>query len=134
MIDVPRFLEAGYAPTASLMRGRTLVALTDAADRVQVDAGGARAGVRDVLRREEAFQDLADSPAVRSIVEPILGPAAFVVRSILFDKTPDANWDVVWHQDVTIAVQERHEVAGFGPWSMKAACRTCSRQRRCLRR
>jgi hypothetical protein len=35
-------------------------------------------------------------------------------------KTPDANWKVVWHQDRTIAVRERKEVAEFGPWSIKA--------------
>src|SRR5262249_36630616 len=39
---------------------------------------------------------------------------------ILFDKTPEANWKVTWHQDVTIAVAARREVEGFGPWSMKA--------------
>jgi ectoine hydroxylase-related dioxygenase (phytanoyl-CoA dioxygenase family) len=44
---------------------------------------------------------------------------AFAVRGILFDKTPDANWKVVWHQDLTIAVRERRHVAGFGPWSEK---------------
>jgi len=38
---------------------------------------------------------------------------------ILFNKTPDANWKVVWHQDRTIAVRERKDVAGFGPWSVK---------------
>ena len=41
------------------------------------------------------------------------------VRAILFDKTPSANWKVVWHQDLTIAVRERGVVSGFGPWSEK---------------
>ena len=27
---------------------------------------------------------------------------------------------MAWHQDLTIAVRERREVAGFGPWSTKA--------------
>ncbi len=35
-------------------------------------------------------------------------------------KVPDANWKVPWHQDVTIAVQNRIEADGFGPWSIKA--------------
>ncbi len=43
-----------------------------------------------------------------------------MVRGILFDKTADANWKVPWHQDLTIAVQEQHDVPGFGPWSVKA--------------
>ncbi len=37
----------------------------------------------------------------------------------MFDKTPRSNWKVPWHQDLTIAVSERREVAGFGPWSVK---------------
>ena len=41
------------------------------------------------------------------------------VRSILFDKTPDENWPVPWHQDLTISVREREEVEGYGPSSEK---------------
>ncbi len=41
------------------------------------------------------------------------------VRSILFDKTPDENWPVFWHQDLTIAVIEQIDVPGYGPWSQK---------------
>lgn len=49
----------------------------------------------------------------------LLGAAARPVRAVLFDKTADANWLVAWHQDRTICVTERVEVAGFGPWSRK---------------
>jgi ectoine hydroxylase-related dioxygenase (phytanoyl-CoA dioxygenase family) len=64
--------------------------------------------------------ELANSSAVKELIEAVLGPCAFPVRSILFDKVPDANWKVPWHQDVTIAVQQRMEAEGFGPWTMKA--------------
>jgi ectoine hydroxylase-related dioxygenase (phytanoyl-CoA dioxygenase family) len=37
-----------------------------------------------------------------------------------FNKTRSSNWKVVWHQDLTIAVRERRDVDGFGPWTMKA--------------
>ena len=40
-------------------------------------------------------------------------------RSILFDKTPGENWPVLWHQDLSIALSERVEVEGYGPWSIK---------------
>ena len=49
----------------------------------------------------------------------VLGPDCHPVRAILFDKTPEANWSLAWHQDRTIAVEERVEARGFGPWSMK---------------
>ena len=38
----------------------------------------------------------------------------------MFDKSADTNWALGWHQDRTIAVRERRDVAGFGPWSVKA--------------
>jgi ectoine hydroxylase-related dioxygenase (phytanoyl-CoA dioxygenase family) len=60
------------------------------------------------------------SPAVRAIIDPLLGHNAVAVRGILFDKTPDANWKVAWHQDLSIAVADRAEVSGYGPWSMKS--------------
>lgn len=53
----------------------------------------------------------------------VLGPGAVPVRAILFDKSDAANWVLGWHQDRTIAVRERFEVAGFGPWSVKGDMR-----------
>src|SRR4051794_1322132 len=41
------------------------------------------------------------------------------VRAVLFDKTATMNWSLPWHQDRVIAVRERMEVEGFGPWSRK---------------
>lgn len=43
------------------------------------------------------------------------------VRAILFDKNEAANWALGWHQDRTIAVRERIDVPGFGPWTVKQA-------------
>ena len=80
----------------------------------------ARGGVRNLLDVSPAVRGLAASPPVRSAAEAVLGPGCFAVRATLFDKTPEANWKVVWHQDVSIAVRERASVTGFGPWSEKA--------------
>lgn len=75
--------------------------------------------VRNLLDLPEV-RTLAESKAVRDLACEVLGHEAFPVRGILFDKIPEANWKVPWHQDVTIAVQEKGEVEGFGPWSTKA--------------
>jgi hypothetical protein len=66
-----------------------------------------------------AVQETATSTWARELVEPVLGMDAFAVRAIFFDKVDGANWSVPWHQDVTIAVKERAEVEGYGPWSSK---------------
>ena len=82
-------------------------------------SSGANGGLRNLLDMPWIVA-LAASSAVRGLIEPVLGHDAFPVRAILFDKTPVANWKVSWHQDLTIAVKERAEVAGYGPWTEKA--------------
>lgn len=76
--------------------------------------------IRNLLETIPDLRVLAEDQRIRSIVEPILGSKYFVVRSLLFDKIPEANWKVGWHQDRTIAVRKRIVVPGFGPWSTKA--------------
>jgi ectoine hydroxylase-related dioxygenase (phytanoyl-CoA dioxygenase family) len=82
--------------------------------------GGEVYGVRDLLSRVSEVRRLAESARMIKLVETILGPGAFVVRGLFFDKTPTANWNLPWHQDVTIAVKQKLDVPGFGPWTFKA--------------
>jgi ectoine hydroxylase-related dioxygenase (phytanoyl-CoA dioxygenase family) len=66
------------------------------------------------------IRDLAAEAAVWRLIEPVVGTEAIPVRALFFDKTPEANWPVLWHQDLTIAVAARHDLPGWGPWSIKA--------------
>ena len=78
-------------------------------------AGAGKRGLWGVTQVAE----VARSEEVLGLVRPYTGELAKAVRAIYFDKSADANWLVAWHQDVTIAVKERVELSGFGPWSMK---------------
>ena len=79
-----------------------------------------RGGVRNPLSTVGGARAIAAWDGVIDIAAFVLGNRAKVVRAILFDKTPGANWHLGWHQDVTIAVERRIETPGFGPWSVKA--------------
>jgi ectoine hydroxylase-related dioxygenase (phytanoyl-CoA dioxygenase family) len=120
MFDSAAFDLNGFTITPPMFDGPALELLRTAAGELFKTSGRSGAGIRDVVSASPACREAAESQPVRGLVEPVLGDGAFLVRSILFDKTPDANWDVVWHQDVTIAVVGRDDVEGFGPWSMKA--------------
>jgi hypothetical protein len=76
--------------------------------------------VRNLLEECSEVRKFACSQAVHRLIEPVLGTVFSPVRGILFDRVPAANWKVPWHQDVTIAVQNKVEADGFGPWSVKA--------------
>lgn len=108
----------GIASDAEVDRLLPALAAVDHAGAVE--RRGSVHAIRNLLEAVPEVRALARSAAVRGLVEPVLGADCFVVRAILFDKTPEANWKVAWHQDLTIAVRERVEVPGFGPWSEKA--------------
>lgn len=57
---------------------------------------------------------------IGAIAVKALGEKARPVRAILFNKTPQTNWSLAWHQDRTICVKDRREVTGFGPWTVKS--------------
>lgn len=114
----------GFATCQAVVSAAQVEELLAAITRVYERAGvQKRAGVfavRNLLEQSPEIRELAGSPAIRHLIEPVLGAKCYPVRGILFDKVPEANWKVPWHQDVTIAVQNRIEVDGFGPWSIKA--------------
>jgi ectoine hydroxylase-related dioxygenase (phytanoyl-CoA dioxygenase family) len=96
---------------AAVSRSHTDVLIRELADL------GARFGLRNLLRDAPAVTELA--AALIPCVTPVLGAEAFAVRGLFFDKLSGANWDVGWHQDLSIAVAERQEAPGFGGWSIK---------------
>ena len=49
----------------------------------------------------------------------VLGPNAKPFRATLFDKSPNSNWLVVWHQDTASPLRKKSPVPGWGPWSVK---------------
>jgi ectoine hydroxylase-related dioxygenase (phytanoyl-CoA dioxygenase family) len=77
------------------------------------------AGVRGLVAKAGSVRSIAQSAVVSSLVAPVLGPGARLVRSILFNKGEEANWQVAWHQDLAIAVTEKADVAGYSSWSTK---------------
>jgi hypothetical protein len=77
-------------------------------------------GVRNLLETVPEICELATRPEVWQFVTPILGDNAFATRAILFNKTPDANWVLGWHQDSVISVAEPIETTGFSAWAKKA--------------
>jgi ectoine hydroxylase-related dioxygenase (phytanoyl-CoA dioxygenase family) len=82
-------------------------------------ASGSPHGVRNLLRKSSFIEKFFQSEAIRKIIEPIAGKTAFPVRAIYFDKIPEANWNVAWHQDTKITVKEKKEVKGYCSWSSK---------------
>ncbi|SIO59288.1 Phytanoyl-CoA dioxygenase (PhyH) [Singulisphaera sp. GP187] len=123
--ELPGVLQrAGFAIVADLIDPRVISELIDAIDAIPpqglvLERGGSVYAMRNVLSVVPASRALAESAPLTTLTRAVLGPGAFVVRGLLFDKTPEANWGVPWHQDLTIAVKARTDAAGYGPWTIK---------------
>ncbi len=118
------------------MTAHNLTTPTLATDGAELHAGLLSDADVEALTRL-AEQQLDDRPGVRlsglapldallsaegrlgGLARKILGADARPVRAVLFDKSPEVNWIVAWHQDRTIALEARHEMEGFEPWSVK---------------
>ena len=77
-----------------------------------------RAGIRHLMSDSQVAM-LANDPRLLSIASEILDRDAFPFRATLFDKSPDANWLVNWHQDTALPLRTPKETPGWGPWSVK---------------
>lgn len=77
--------------------------------------------IRNLAAMVPEVNRFASSGPVRALISDLLETdSPVLVRSILFDKPSESNWRVPWHQDTTIAVRERLDTPGYGPWSVKA--------------
>jgi ectoine hydroxylase-related dioxygenase (phytanoyl-CoA dioxygenase family) len=77
-----------------------------------------RAGVRHAMRSPSVTK-VANDPRMVEVARKILGPAAIPFRATLFEKLPESNWLVAWHQDTALPLRDRVEATGWGPWSIK---------------
>ena len=104
----------GFEIIPSVLTEREVEALRASLSSMEVAPGH-----RNLMQRVPDIAALAVSPKILGLLKGLLGVEPLPVRSIFFDKTPEANWFVPWHQDISIAVNQRRDVSGYGPWSMK---------------
>lgn len=109
----------GWAIAEHVVDELALSRVQDAIDPLVADSAE-RAGVRNLLNASVTVRAMAQSQELRALAMAVLGSECGAVRVIYFDKTPDANWRVVWHQDLSIAVASEHATPGYGPWTEKA--------------
>lgn len=75
--------------------------------------------VRRALQVMPKLSTLVLSDDLCNLVHTTLSKNAFITKSIWFEKPPGGNWFVGWHQDISISVAERRDVAGYSRWTSK---------------
>lgn len=132
MLSITEFAESGATIIHDVVSRDHADVLAAESERLWADRSTRKGGIRGVLSKCPSLNAVLDSPPIREMVRNLGAGRARHVRSILFDKTPDANWHVPWHQDTTIAVTEQRDTPGYGPWSLKEGVPHCRPPRHVL--
>jgi ectoine hydroxylase-related dioxygenase (phytanoyl-CoA dioxygenase family) len=118
--DRPEWLrsidERGYALIPDVWSAREILALL--VSLADLSSRPGRAGIRHVLHHP-VVSVIANDRRLLDMAQSALGENAFPFRATLFDKAPDSNWLVSWHQDTALPLVEKIETPGWGPWSVK---------------
>jgi ectoine hydroxylase-related dioxygenase (phytanoyl-CoA dioxygenase family) len=77
-----------------------------------------RAGMRHLMC-DPMVKEVAEDARLVEVARFALGGDVLPFRATLFDKSADANWLVVWHQDTVLPLRERNDHPEWGPWSEK---------------
>lgn len=109
-------MDDGYEIISDVFPASEIEALAATLESLPLDRS--RAGARHLLRHPEIDMFARDS-RLTSIASRILGGPAHPHGATLFDKSPQANWLVAWHQDTALPMRERIDAPGWGPWSEK---------------
>jgi len=95
-----------------------LIQVLEATAQPRLARRGETYGIRNLLEVPE-IRSLVRTEPVKALLENLLGANASAVRGMFFDKTASANWPVLWHQDLSLAVAEKHDIEGWTAWSVK---------------
>lgn len=111
------FNKNGFGLRNGLISTGDIAAICDeTAPALQANKGG---GIRNADVKFESVGRLARNNKVVNCAGEFLPGEPQLVRAILFDKTPAKNWLVSWHQDRTVAVSDKFDKPGLGPWIIK---------------
>ncbi|RYY19483.1 MAG: phytanoyl-CoA dioxygenase [Chitinophagaceae bacterium] len=118
------FLEKGFAVIENVYSDTDIASISKAIETADTANSTYRKSA-ELFAIRQFLKELPDVSShifverLNTIISTLFGNKYFVVKSIYFDKPGTSNWFVAYHQDLTISVNRKADVAGFGPWSVK---------------
>ena len=109
--------DPGFAIEAKVFSSRECDFLLNSL--TQATGQRSRAGIRHLMNNLHV-QRVASDPRLVTLATSCLGGEAIPFRATLFDKSPQTNWLIPWHQDTALPLATAFDAPGWGPWSKKA--------------
>lgn len=110
-------LEAGFVITHSFMSTEWIHHILHDIEHTHLDLDVT--GIRHIDKKLPSVSAYLASAEFSANAKSYLTSEHQLVRAILFNKTPDTNWYVTWHQDRTVSVSEKFDHPEWKNWSVK---------------
>ena len=75
--------------------------------------------IRQLLNEIPSLQTHLFNGNLKAIISEFGGANYFLTKAIYFDKPPQSNWFVAYHQDLSISVKNRVETDNYIHWTQK---------------
>jgi ectoine hydroxylase-related dioxygenase (phytanoyl-CoA dioxygenase family) len=75
--------------------------------------------IRQFLKEIPEVCPLIFNDKLKELIHQNYASGYFAAKSIYFDKPAQSNWFVAYHQDLTISVDRKIDLDGYGPWTVK---------------
>lgn len=106
--------EQGFAVVPSVLSTRELIPILVSLADLEPPRG--KAGIRHVLNHP-TVKVVTQNPRLLEMAQAVLGSGTFPFRATLFDKTPEGNRLLSWHQDVALPLQSKIAAPEWQGWS-----------------
>ena len=123
-IHLQNIADNGYTVIGHVFDTAEVNAISDAINQADTSNATFRKtddlfAIRQFLKELPKLKPLIFTSRLKQIIADLFGRGYFVVKSIYFDKPEKSNWFVAYHQDLTLSVDKRAEIPGYGPWTVK---------------
>lgn len=117
-------LESGFSVVPNVFSAEEIEQILKAIDQADKTSEAFRKStdffaIRCFLKEVPEAVPLIFNENIKAIVRDIFGDKYFVVKGIYFDKPEASNWFVSYHQDLTISVDRKINLPGYGSWTVK---------------
>lgn len=116
--------EKGFAVVNNIFTEEEIVSLLQIISNTDASNPGFRStkdlfAIRQFFKEVPAAINIVFKHKLVALIHELFGEDVFVVKSIYFDKPQLSNWFVAYHQDLTISVDKKTALHGYGPWTVK---------------
>ncbi len=114
-----RLYNKGYILASQIYTSKQIKAIKKSINKhIDASDNGEIFAIRGLFNNIPHLKNLCFTPNLLKILKAF-GDHYFLCKAIYFNKPPDNNWYVTWHQDLAINVSEKKDISDFHGWTTK---------------